>query len=580
MPCSRLPVVDRVAIPPRRSLSLVVALAALAGSAACVPEPGPVVRAHSLTRPLTGPCPADDATAAENEFSSEVNAFAATVAGPGIDPAIVADDGTAPLLVQAVPVGVDRIVALFGLSNGFVSWRGVSAPVEVTAGKDTPVDVLLSRVGDLSCPRSTTQSPRVFHTATLLADGKVLVVGGAAEIVDASATCGVGCRRATATTSAALYDPSTGTFTPVGSLTTPRMFHTAARLGDGRVVIVGGTREALLRPVDAARYPFPIDPTSPQETIELYDPAQRAFVPGGEDPGGKRVFAASTTTADGNVIITGGIPATDPSRNDLGNALGTSTVCGGTGFSCDLGPPLARRRAGHAAFAIPGDGVYLWGGSVELDPIGTVAGYHLEQLADGAPIFALVDVATMQETRNLFFAATTQYFNVRMLSAGGLLRDRATGAFTLARVEGGGGPVYVFDRTAGERGGIANGRIPDSDNPVMALASPSFLASAAGLPDRLSAIVAGGFASLDFKPSADLARFDEPSLAIGPLRASGEDRALRQPRGGATATGVGDGTVLFVGGTDESFAALATAEVFTERSLPPQVAALPTSGQE
>ncbi len=538
------------------------------------------MQAHSLTSPLTGPCPTDEALAADAGFAGEVDAFAATIAGPGIAPAIVADDGEVPLLVQAVPVGVDRIVALFGLSNGFVSWRGVSGPVEVVSGQDTPVDVLLARVSDLSCPRSTTQSPRVFHTATPLADGKVLIVGGAAELVDASATCGGGCRRATATTSASLYDPAKGTFTPVGGLSTPRMFHTATRLSDGRVVVAGGTREALLRPVDPARYPFPVDPTAPVASVELYDPAQRAFVASEEDPAGARVFAAATTMSTGEVIITGGIPRTDPSRNDLGNALGSSTICGGTGFACRPGPPLARRRAGHTAFAIAGDGVYLWGGSVELDPVGTVAGYHIEQLAERAAAFELVDVATMQETRNLFFAATAQYFDVRVLSAGGLLRDRATGAFSFARVEDGGGPVYVFDRAAGERGGIANGRIRDTDNPVMAIATPTFLGTAAGLPDRRSAVVAGGFSTLGFAPSADFARFDEAALAIAPLQAGGEARTLRQPRGGATATGIGDGTVVFVGGSDPSGAALSTAEVFADRSLPPQAAALPTSGQE
>jgi hypothetical protein len=580
--CPRFLVVDRAASrrPARFApLAAVVALAAGVEVAACAPAASPVIRAHSLTLPLAGPCPVDATAAAQGEFSSEVNAFAATVTGPGIDTPIVADDGAAPMLVQAVPVGVDRIVALFGLSNGFTTWRGVSGPVEVSAGKDTPVDVLLVRVTDLSCPRSTTQSKRVFHTATLLDDGLVLVVGGAADVVDASAVCG-GCKRATATTSAALYDPRTGSFSPVGGLTTPRMFHTAARLADGRVVIAGGTREALLRPVDAARFPFPIEPTFPEATVELYDPAARAFVPGGDDPGGARVFAAATTLPDGDVIITGGIPAASTSRHDLGNALGTSTVCGGAGFSCRAGPPLARRRAGHSAFSIAGDGVHLWGGSVDLDPIDGVAGYHLERLDDGAAAFQLVDVATMQETRNLFFAATAQYFDVRVLSAGGLLRDRATGAFTLARVDGGGGPVYVFDRTAGESGGIANGRIPDSDNPAMALATPSFFASAAGLPDRRSAVVAGGFTNLAFEPSSTFARFDEAALAIGPLQASGAERTLRQPRGGATATGVGDGTVLFVGGVDDTGASLETAEVFADRSIPPQAADLPTATQE
>ena len=68
---------------------------------------------------------------------------------------------------------------------------------------------------------------RSFHTATLLQDGRVLIAGGA----DASFTT-VG--------SAEIYDPVKQTFAPAGNMTAARASHTATLLPDGRVLIVGG----------------------------------------------------------------------------------------------------------------------------------------------------------------------------------------------------------------------------------------------------------------------------------------------------------------------------------------------------
>jgi hypothetical protein len=67
---------------------------------------------------------------------------------------------------------------------------------------------------------------RIFFTATLLTNGRVLVAGGS---------------NATATLSSAeLYDPVTGLWTPTGSMTTPRAAHTATLLSDGKVLVAGG----------------------------------------------------------------------------------------------------------------------------------------------------------------------------------------------------------------------------------------------------------------------------------------------------------------------------------------------------
>ena len=68
---------------------------------------------------------------------------------------------------------------------------------------------------------------RVYHTATLLPSGKVLVAGGQ----------GIG---GALLSSAELYDPATGTWTATGSLGTGRSFHTATLLPSGKVLVAGG----------------------------------------------------------------------------------------------------------------------------------------------------------------------------------------------------------------------------------------------------------------------------------------------------------------------------------------------------
>src|SRR2546421_12779182 len=67
--------------------------------------------------------------------------------------------------------------------------------------------------------------PRTGHTATLLASGSVLVVGGS-----------TGFPGVTNTTE--LYDPLAGMWTSAASLAVPRIYHTATLLPSGKVLIV------------------------------------------------------------------------------------------------------------------------------------------------------------------------------------------------------------------------------------------------------------------------------------------------------------------------------------------------------
>ena len=104
-------------------------------------------------------------------------------------------------------------------------------------------------------------TPRQFHTATLLTNGKVLLTGGISAYNP----------NAPGLASAELYDPSTGTFSATGKMTVPRASHTATLLPDGRVLIAGGY-SGIVGGAFAGT----------SATAELYDPGDGTFTPTGQ----------------------------------------------------------------------------------------------------------------------------------------------------------------------------------------------------------------------------------------------------------------------------------------------------------
>ncbi len=91
-----------------------------------------------------------------------------------------------------------------------------------TAELYDPITGVWSRTGDMS-------SPRQAHSAILLANGQVLVAGGL-----------VGDGIGNTVKSAELYDPQTERWTVTGSMRIDRSGATATLLSDGRVVLIGG----------------------------------------------------------------------------------------------------------------------------------------------------------------------------------------------------------------------------------------------------------------------------------------------------------------------------------------------------
>jgi hypothetical protein len=130
---------------------------------------------------------------------------------------------------------------------------------------------------------------RVGPSTTRLADGRVLVAGGA---FDAS-------HRGQA--AAELYDPATGTWTATGSMLAGRYRHSATLLKDGRVLVAGGNASDSGTP----------DVQCCLASAELYDPSTGTWAATGSMIDARVEFVA-TLLNDGRVLVAGGDSAKGP----------------------------------------------------------------------------------------------------------------------------------------------------------------------------------------------------------------------------------------------------------------------------
>ena len=114
---------------------------------------------------------------------------------------------------------------------------------------------------------------REDHTATLLANGKVLVAGG---------------YNSGSLSSAELYDPATNTWTTAARMATARQYHTATLLANGKVLVAGGRSSGGYL-----------------SSAELYDPATNTWTTA-VSMATARQYHTATLLANGDVLVAGG----------------------------------------------------------------------------------------------------------------------------------------------------------------------------------------------------------------------------------------------------------------------------------
>ena len=180
---------------------------------------------------------------------------------------------------------------------------------------------------------------RFSHTATLLADGKVLVAGGAPSGLTAE-----------------LYDPGTGAWRATADMPQPHAAHTATLLADGTVLVVGGERMGV---PDRG---LSLD-ESQRMAADLYDPTTGTWSAAGI-MSEYRLYHAATLLPDGRVLATGGW-----SPSEEGSLLSTAEVYDPETGAWSVSGNLAAPRSGHTATLLPDGRVLLaggaWGGSPE-----------------------------------------------------------------------------------------------------------------------------------------------------------------------------------------------------------------------
>lgn len=174
-------------------------------------------------------------------------------------------------------------------------------------------------------------APRAVHTATVLEDGRVLIVGG----------CTMGsCEVGPASSTTEIFDPATERFRTGPALGTARVGHTATRLPDGRVLLAGGWVGS-----------------TPTETTEIFDPESGTVEPG-PDLDAPRASHTATLLADGRVLIVGG--RTGPDTN---TRLATTEIFDPRTDRLDPGPEMATPRSTHASARLADGRVLVCGGS-------------------------------------------------------------------------------------------------------------------------------------------------------------------------------------------------------------------------
>jgi serine/threonine protein kinase/N-acetylneuraminic acid mutarotase len=177
-------------------------------------------------------------------------------------------------------------------------------------------------------PAAAPTQPRMFHTATLLQDGQVLVVGGRAA------------GHGEALSAAERYDPATDRWSPAGAMAQPRAEHAAVLLSDGRVLAVGG------RPADSNALP----------TAELYDPASNRWTSAGAMTQARGNFTL-TLLANGQALAVGGYA--DSSDKGLDTAERYDPAAG----RWSVAGRLAQGRWAHTATLLPSGRVLVTGGA-------------------------------------------------------------------------------------------------------------------------------------------------------------------------------------------------------------------------
>ncbi|NUO51295.1 MAG: hypothetical protein HOV80_20765 [Polyangiaceae bacterium] len=272
--------------------------------------------------------------------------------------------------------GTQEMAEAFVFTPSTVSWTAVpnmtsvrGAPasalltdgrVLVTGGQDAGQNALATT--EIYNPSSNTWSPgaamteaREYHQAVDIG-GRVLVAGGIPE-------------GATSTETAEIYDPAgAGSWDPTIPFSQPRYAHTLTKLGDNKVVMVGGLASYMFVVSAIEVFDIPTETWSLHPTTYHFQDARAARGPGG------------------GVLVTGGCDAWEDSV-DCGNP--TNQAIWFDPITTDVFPvdPMSTTRGRHGMATLADERIVAMGGKGG-NSFGSIAVLHTQVYApqvDGEP---------------------------------------------------------------------------------------------------------------------------------------------------------------------------------------------------
>ncbi|MDB4964655.1 MAG: branched-chain amino acid transporter substrate-binding protein [Myxococcales bacterium] len=507
-----------------------------------------------------------------------------------------------------LPKGMAQTIDIYG--EAFAPLQsGETAPRRVAVGSLLGVSLTASKLADLRlypderfrCSNSALHRPRAFHSATLLPNGKVLIVGGLTPTPDANEES-FGAGAVFITSEAEVYDPVDGTFTPVieDDAPVPRAYHNAAFVGttpegNYQLLLVGGaTADATMAafgintgaapgtrivPFDTSgSFPNPLMTAAATAELMIYNPATNSATRGpfaGFTPG---VYQGATALPDG-LAVAGGIDwmnmplqMTIPTvkRAEVSRALEAPRFVA-----------LATPRMGASMTALGDDSALVWGGQIApADPAG--------ELVTGLAAGGTVKVTPL----TLATAPPTQFHTATLLPADSATPNRTllvTGGFVETTMNNGQAlqpptpmqAVRILTVTPG--GGVS------STGPV--LSSYTYDAGC-NMPTRYRAagwesavavgrgrvLVTGGSPTVtgtcvDCEGGSDFrCATAQASMFTAPATLAPTTERMQIPRYGHTSTLMNDGNVLIVGGVTtavENPRMLRDVEVYNPRPVVP-----------
>jgi hypothetical protein len=219
------------------------------------------------------------------------------------------------------------------LTNGRVLIAGGSSTNSVSTGPISSTDIYYPDT-QLFIPTTPLAAVRSHHTATLMPDGKVIVVGGvgAGNVVTGTAES---------------FDPEHLSWTSLAT-TSPRSLHSATLLKDGRLMIAGGTDGASLL-----------------SSVFAYNPGTGLWAPLASMP--VALFSHSATLLfDGRVLVAGG---NDGNGETNSSYIYDPVADNWTPNTPPTTRPITQPRFGQTSTLLPDGAVMISGGSVKSGPL-------------------------------------------------------------------------------------------------------------------------------------------------------------------------------------------------------------------